>query len=217
MIEFLIQVPMKLAALELAGLHVRKEPAAWERLQACAESCRNRHAGTPPADIAGLAPARKLFRDLGMDPTKHRPCSESLLRRALQGQTLSSINTLVDAVNWCALDFLLPACVYDAAQIQGPVVVRPGAPGETYIGLTNKEVNLAGRYVLADAAGPFGNPMTDSLRTAVGEATIQALVTIFAPADLDPSALSRIAHDTATRIVEICGGRLESCTLFPRE
>ena len=211
MLDITMTVPMQIAAIEVEGIRVTKESAAFERLSHCAARYQAEYAergSNPLAAVEGLNVARNLFHALGMDPTKTRPASEAVLRRALKGQTLFRINTLVDVVNWCSLDFLLPICVYDRDKISGPVQVRPGEPEETYQALTGKEVSLRGRYVLADDAGPFGNPVTDSLRTAVGETTSNALAIVFTPTDYPSDQLTARAETTVERIIEFCGGQV---------
>ena len=210
MLGITVKVPMQIASIETEDVHVTKGQSAFEKLCECAAGYRVKYTGHAPDSlgaIEGVQVARSLFHALGMNPTKTRPASEALLRRALKGQSLFCINTLVDVVNWCSLDSLLPICVYDRDKISGSVVVRPGKHDETYQALTGKEVNLRDRYVLADGTGPFGNPVTDSLRTAIGEDTSNALAVIFAPTDYDAEELTRCARATADRIVEFCGGR----------
>ncbi len=46
-----------------------------------------------------------------------------------------------------------------------------GTEGESYPGIRKDVVNVADRLTLADQAGPFGNPTSDSARTMVTEAT----------------------------------------------
>ena len=140
------------------------------------------HAGRPPSEIEGLAPARRLYRAFGIDPTSTRPSSEALLRRILQGKPFPSVNSAVDVCNLCSTSFLLPIGLYDAAKIQGDVNLRRGEPGESYSGIRKDAVNVAGRPVLVDASGPFGNPTSDSLRTCVTEETASLFMVIFAPA-----------------------------------
>jgi DNA/RNA-binding domain of Phe-tRNA-synthetase-like protein len=216
MLDIAIQVRMQIAVIEVKGMHVTKDRAAFERLSDCAAAYRAKYAGDTPDSLGaidGVQVARRLFRELGMDPTKTRPACEALLRRALKGQSLFCINTLVDVVNWCSLDFLLPICVYDRDKISGSVVIRPGEPDETYRALTGKEVNLHDRYVLADEMGPFGNPVTDSLRTAIGEDTTGAIAVVFAPTDYRADDLTACAGTTADRIMEFCGGKVERISL----
>ena len=147
------------------------------------------HAGRSPGEIEGLAPARRLYRAFGIDPTSTRPSSEALLRRILQGKPFPSVNSAVEVCNLCSTSFLLPIGLYDAAKISGDVILRSGEPGESYPGIRKDSVNVAGRPVLVDDLGPFGNPTSDSLRTCVTEGTASLLMVIFAPADYAPAAL----------------------------
>ena len=160
------------------------------------------HAGRSPSSIEGLAPARRLYRALGIDPTSTRPSSEALLRRVLQGKEFPSVNSAVEVCNLCSTSFLLPIGLYDAAKIHGAVTLRRGGPGESYPGIRKDEVNVAGRPVLVDEAGPFGNPTSDSLRTSVSERTSSLFMVIFAPADYPQAALRAhvaFAHETIGR------------------
>jgi len=147
------------------------------------------HAGQPPSSIEGLAPARRLYRAFGIDPTSTRPSSEALLRRILQGKPFPSVNSAVEVCNLCSTSFLLPIGLYDAAKIHGGVILRRGEPGESYPGIRKDAVNVAGRPVLVDEEGPFGNPTSDSLRTCVTEATASLVMVIFAPAGYAQAAL----------------------------
>ena len=65
---------------------------------------------TPPAESAAV---RTMYKRVGIDPTKTRPSNEALLRRVRKGDTIPRINSLVDIVNWCSLEFQLPYGLYD--------------------------------------------------------------------------------------------------------
>jgi DNA/RNA-binding domain of Phe-tRNA-synthetase-like protein len=173
---------------------VRVGPAGAPFLDLARRFCADlaeRHAGRAPSEIAGLAPARELYRSFGIDPTRTRPSSESLLRRVVRGHPLPRILNAVDVANLCGLKFLLPIGLYDVARIEGPVVLRPGAPGESYPGIRKADVHLEGRPVLADERGPFGNPTSDSARTAVGPSTRSLWMVVFAPAGFDADRMER--------------------------
>ncbi len=130
------------------------------------------------------AAVRTMYKRLGIDPTKTRPSSEALLRRVRKGDELPRINSLVDVINWCSLETQLSFGLYDASKVVGAVTMRRGVEGESYAGIRKDEVHVGGRLVLADDLGPFGNPTSDSARTAVTEATTAALIVIFVPAPL---------------------------------
>jgi DNA/RNA-binding domain of Phe-tRNA-synthetase-like protein len=156
-----------------------------------------RYAGRPPSEIEGLAPARRLYRTFGIDPTSTRPSSEALVRRILQGKPFPAVNAAVDVCNLCSASFLLPIGLYDEGKIRGTVTLRRGAPGESYPGIRKDAVNISGRPVLTDEAGPFGNPTSDSLRTCVNGETTALWMVIFAPADYPPDRLQ--GHVTFAR------------------
>jgi DNA/RNA-binding domain of Phe-tRNA-synthetase-like protein len=156
----------------------------------------------PPDEIAAV---RTMYRRVGIDPTKRRPSSEALLRRVRKGEPLPRINSMVDVCNWCSLEFQLPYGLYDAAHIEGDVVMRIGRPGESYPGIRKDDVHVGGRITLADRLGPFGNPTSDSARTMVTTATTSALVVVFAPFELDERHIAHVLDVTAQRMNEFTG------------
>ncbi len=156
----------------------------------------------PPPERAAV---RTMYWRVGIDPTKRRPSSEALLRRVLRGESLPRINTLVDICNWCSLESQLPYGLYDLDRIQGAVTLRRGEPGEEYAGIRKDAVHVGGRLTLADDAGPFGNPTSDSARTMVTTSTTRALAVIFAPRDLPVSVVEAAARLTSERAARFSG------------
>lgn len=157
----------------------------------------------PPADTQAV---REMYRRIGLDPTKTRPSSEALLRRVRRGDRFPRVNSLVDAVNLCSLQYQLPYGVYDRAALSGEFTLRLGRDGEGYAGIRKDAVQVAGRVIVADAAGPFGNPTSDSARAMVTTATRAALVVVYAPLTIASTAVARVLDLTATRIAAACGG-----------
>jgi DNA/RNA-binding domain of Phe-tRNA-synthetase-like protein len=144
---------------------------------------------------------RSMYKRVGIDPTKTRPSSEALLRRVRRGDELPRINSLVDIINWCSLETQLPYGLYDLGKIQGDVTLRLGRAGEEYAGIRKDAVHVAGRMTLADDAGPFGNPTSDSARTMVTTDTTRALVVIFCPASVSASVCGAAIELTRLRII----------------
>lgn len=162
---------------------------------------------TPPAESAAV---RTMYKRVGIDPTKTRPSNEALLRRVRKGDTIPRINSLVDIVNWCSLEFQLPYGLYDLSKIHGAVTIRLGADGESYPGIRKDDVNVSGRITVADATGAFGNPTSDSARTMVTTATTDALVVVYAPAEIASAQIRRVLDVTSARMADIAGGRENS-------
>ena len=198
---------VRLGLLVLDGVQVREaDPALTAEVEALCAELRGRHGSGTSGDVPGVADARNLYKALGLDPTKTRPSNEALLRRALKGESLYRVNTLVDALNLTSLRQQLPFGLYDLERVVGDVVLRKGGAGEGYEGIRKGFVSVADRPVLADAQGPFGNPSSDSGRTSIRLATRRALVVAYAPAAASPARLAAVLADTEAALTRYCGG-----------
>jgi DNA/RNA-binding domain of Phe-tRNA-synthetase-like protein len=173
------------------------------RLDALLAEAEARVRISPPAESAAV---RTMYRKVGIDPTKSRPSNEALLRRVRKGDTVPRINSAVDIVNWCSLEFQLPYGLYDFSKVSGPVTMRLGAAGESYPGIRKDDVNVGGRITVADTIGAFGNPTSDSARTMVTSETTEVLVVVYAPKEISRAQLDRVVKVTAERITLIAGG-----------
>lgn len=166
---------------------------------------------SPPAESVAV---RTMYKKVGIDPTKTRPSNEALLRRVRKGDTIPRINSAVDIVNWCSLESQLPYGLYDASKITGSVTMRRGSEGEKYAGIRKDDVNVGGRITVADDAGPFGNPTSDSARTMVTPGATELLVVIYSPIEIARAQLERVATVTAERMKLILGGSRKGPTDF---
>ena len=173
------------------------------RLDALLAEAEARVRISPPAESAAV---RTMYKKVGIDPTKTRPSNEALLRRVRKGDTIPRINSAVDIVNWCSLEFQLPYGLYDAANVSGPVTLRLGAEGENYAGIRKDAVNVGGRITVVDDLGPFGNPTSDSRRTMVTQETRDLLVIVYAPVEVPQRQLEHVVGVTAERFESIVGG-----------
>jgi DNA/RNA-binding domain of Phe-tRNA-synthetase-like protein len=197
----------RVGVLVLEGVSVRERDAALDaEVDGACASFRERYGGGRSSEVPGAADARTLYKALGIDPTKTRPSNEALLRRALKGETLYRINTLVDALNLVSLRSQLPFGLYDLDRVEPPVLLRKGTAGEAYEGIRKGLVNVEGRPVLVDAEGPFGNPTSDSARTMITLSTRNALVVAYAPAGYNLARLNDVLDTTAETLVRFCGG-----------
>jgi len=200
----------RVGLLTIDGVTVReRDPALDAVVDASCASLRERYGRGKSLEVPGAAEARDLYKALGLDPTKNRPSNEALLRRALKGETLYRINTLVDALNLVSLREQLPFGLYDLQRVHPPVALRKGLAGEAYEGIRKGTVNVEGRPVLVDAQGAFGNPTSDSLRTSITLATTRALVVAYAPVQFPGERLDGVLARTAETLVRWCGG---TCT-----
>jgi DNA/RNA-binding domain of Phe-tRNA-synthetase-like protein len=153
----------------------------------------------PPEAQALFAPARELYRAIGLDPTRRRPSSEALIRRVIKSTGLYRINR----------------GLYDTAEVQWPVELRLGAEGEGYKGLGKDHVNVSGRWTLADREGPFGNPSSDSFRTCIRETTRACTFVIYAPASYPRERLEEYLRIAGERLATFAGATVVGYEFFP--
>jgi DNA/RNA-binding domain of Phe-tRNA-synthetase-like protein len=201
------RVRVGLVALEGVRVRERDEALDAEVDRTCA-SLRERYGAGHSSEVPGAADARTLYKALGIDPTKTRPSNEALLRRALKGETLYRISTLVDALNLVSLREQLPFGLYDLDRVVPPILLRRGLAGEGYEGIRKGSVGVEGRPVLVDAQGPFGNPTSDSARTSIRLETQSALVVAYAPAAYAERRLDAVLDATVSTLTRFCGGSL---------
>ena len=189
----------------LDAVTVRENPAVWDATGDLGRRLATEFAGRLPSEIPGLGEARTLYKSFGMDPSRHRPSSEALLRRTLKGQDLYHINNLVDTCNLASLKFLLPIGMYDLPLVQGGVTLRTGREGEEYPGIRKGPVHLAGRLGLFDDEGPFGSPTSDSARTCTSENTRSLLAVIMATGSYRSEAMANNVAVFSQLFSEYCG------------
>src|SRR5881396_3197316 len=172
----------RIGILQMDGLRVQESPEELKAmLNGLADESARKYKDQALGEIATVQKIRAIFHRAGLDPTRYRPSSESLLRRAVKGKGLYFINSVVDLVNYFSLKMLCPMGLYDAKQVQPPIYWRIGRDGESYEGIGRDKLNLAHFPLLADQQGPFGSPISDSMRTRVTEECTRILWITFAP------------------------------------
>jgi DNA/RNA-binding domain of Phe-tRNA-synthetase-like protein len=208
-IDTAIRSRLRVVALHLDCVRVDASGQAYEELASLARSLALEQAGRSSGAVESAAESRRLYRQFGLDPTRTRPSSEALLRRALRGLELYRISNVVDAGNLISLRWQLSLGLYDADRIVGPrALLRLGHDGEGYAGIRKDWVNVAGRLCVADARGAFGSPTSDSERTCVRAATSRLLVLLFAPADGDLTRLRDAGADMVRALAAHAGARV---------
>ena len=209
MLDVRLRLDIRMLVVTFDRVRVDRRDGAFRELERCAEAYRaagEARGSQAPGSVPGVEHARQLFQALGLDPTKRRPSSEALLNRALKSKPMPHVSNLVDVGNWVSLDLLLPLGLYDTDRVHGPIVLRRGTAGDGYDAINHAWIDLEGRYLLADDDGPFGSPMTDSLRTAVTESTTAAAVLVYAPLTYDSAELAKHSAVIVDRVETHCDG-----------
>lgn len=196
--------------MEFRDVRIQETPLALRTMiESLAEEQAKRYREVPISQVPVAVSVRRIFHQTGVDPTRYRPSSESLLRRVVKGKRLSFINSAVDVVNYFSLKTLLPMGIFDADRIKPPVEFRPGRPGEQYQGVGRDMLNLEGFPLLADADGPFGSAVSDSVRTRVTTGTTCLLWATFVPAGVETDFA-----EFADVMIRFNGGIVDQDTVF---
>ncbi|WP_328083475.1 B3/B4 domain-containing protein [Fictibacillus nanhaiensis] len=161
------------------------------------------------ADYPGVVEYRKVFKSLGIDPSRYRPASEALLRRVLSGKDLPPINSGVDVNNFFSIRFAIPIGLYNLDKIHGEVEIRIGSAEDTYEGLNGREMNMKGKLLSRDDVGAFGSPIVDSKRTMVDESVKNALHVVYLQPSMDKSEAYELLESMAKMFTQVNGGSAE--------
>lgn len=145
---------------------------------------------------------RDFFWRLGIDPTKTRPASEALVRRALKGQ-FPRIHLVVDAGNIASTYTLIPIGMYDIDKVAPPLTIRYSYGGEIFrpIGGRKEEVLPKGIPILVDSSGTVMHiyPHRDSIETCVTDKTLR-IITIAAGV---PGAEKNLVVKAVSIVIEL--------------
>jgi DNA/RNA-binding domain of Phe-tRNA-synthetase-like protein len=205
--EIRIELPdVRLAVVEADGLSVSAADTGLARLMD--DVCDRKRREFTVETLAEAEPTRTvraMFRAWDIDPSKYRPSSEALLRRVVQGKGLYRVSNVVDIGNVGSIETGWPFGCYDRARIQPPIAFRQGAPGESYEGIGKRTWHLEGRPVLADPAGPFGSPISDSTRSMITETAREVLVVIYVPAGASPASIEMAMARLSERLTQFAG------------
>ncbi|MGH9709893.1 MAG: B3/B4 domain-containing protein [Candidatus Acidiferrales bacterium] len=202
-----IQLPgVRLGVVEADGVAVApSRPELVHEMENLCARLRQQFTLESLAGAESIISVRAMFRHWGVDASKYRPSSEALLRRVIQGKGLYHVSNIVDLTNLGSVEAGWPYGVYNRSQISPPVTLRLGAPGERYEGIGKRIWHLTDRPVLADVAGPFGSPISDSTRTQIIDGVTDVLTIIYAPASASDAALERAAERQAARLSSFAG------------
>ena len=208
-------------ALKLGFLHLTdcRIAASSDELRSIydevASAARERSfADTPFGEHPVAAGVRRLFKSVGIDPSRYRPSGEALVRRILKGQELYFVNSIVDINNICSIESLFPLGAYDYKHVTGDVSIRLGTSDEVYRGI-GKEINIAGKLVSADSDGAFGSPIADSDRTKITDATRDVLVLLYAPESTEDSDIDGTLNRFTYLAAEHAGAQIGESGIHP--
>ncbi|EOS7868821.1 hypothetical protein E3O85_RS10715 [Enterococcus hirae] len=192
---------IKLYVTEIEFTNTTLNQKLWtEKINPLIKQIRDQDTLETIREDSNIIATKKLYKTLGKDPARFRPSSDSLWRRAVKGNDLYQVNTLVDLNNYLSLKYHLPFGSYDLKHIQEPIILSKGVENEEYAGIGKKMINLENLLLLSDTKGAFGSPTSDSTRAMISEQTTHAIVVAYL-FDTDPKIIEEMQRENQQTIL----------------
>ncbi|MBE4909116.1 hypothetical protein IMZ08_13690 [Bacillus luteolus] len=197
----------KVGVIHYSSITVSESPQMLKgRLQLFQESIYFDLEDKAVTDIEGIQEWRAIFKKVGTDPSRYRPSIEALYRRIKKQDYLHTINSAADLNNFFSLQYEVPIGIYDADKINGEIELKVGKPGDEYTGINGRLINMENKLLTGDSTGPFGSPFVDSERTAVTEATKNAVQVIYLRPSLSVEQCEKLVQSLMDMFTQVNGG-----------
>ncbi|AHN23249.1 B3/B4 domain-containing protein [Lysinibacillus varians] len=206
--SLLTQLPeLKIGIIHYTKIVVAESPQMIKgRLQLYQENLYLEMQDQPVTEREGIAEWRQLWKQLGADPNRYRHSAESLMRRVSKQNYLTPLHSGVDLNNFFSLQYEIPVGIYDIAHLKGNIEIALGNEETGYEGLNGRFNTLNHILFSRDEEGPFGSPFVDSQRTAVSEATTEALHIFYLRPSLAPEDAQKLLASAGKMFNQIHGG-----------
>ncbi|QOR67206.1 hypothetical protein IM538_03400 [Cytobacillus suaedae] len=197
----------KVGIINYSSITVSESPQMLKgRLQLFQESIYFGLEDKPVTEIEGIQEWRAIFKKVGTDPSRYRPSVEALYRRIKKQDYLHTINSAADLNNFFSLQYEVPIGIYDLDKINGVIELNVGKSGDEYTGINGRLINMENKLLSSDETGPFGSPFVDSDRTAVTEATKNAVQIIYLKPSLSVEQCEKLVQSLMDMFIQVNGG-----------
>ncbi len=131
------------------------------------------------SDVVAIEKIKKTrdgYKKLGKDPSHTRPACEALVRRIIRDGAIYRLGDAIDIGNIISLLTMKSVCMVDAEKLKGNVYIRVGTKEDFYEGIGRGIINVEHLPLYCDELSPFGNPTSDTKRTAISKDTKKILI-----------------------------------------
>lgn len=207
--EVLRRFDLSLAYNIVQGVKVKRDEIATKALlSSVMEKIKGKYSLDNLRDDPVVRAYRDFYWRIGIDPTKQRPSSEAMLRRALRRGSIPVINNVVDAGNVASMEALVPIGLYDLDLVRGNLKLRFAREGEEFDPIGGEKEELRGnQIVLSDEEGVVHVfPHRDSRRTMIRNSTTKVLVVACGVPGVDKAIVRRACDKAVNYITKLAGG-----------
>jgi len=210
--EFFALFPeASLALVIVRGIDNTRRRDEAELLRVAQAGATGRLGAAPLTEHPRVQCWREAYRAFGAKPKDYPSSIENLLRRALKGEPLRSINPLVDLYNVVSLTHLLPAGGEDLDAIEGDILLTRASATEPEVKLLGENEARApkpGEVIYKDECGAICRRWNwkEADRTKLTDATRNAVLVLEALPPILVSELEAAAQELERLVLERCGG-----------
>lgn len=157
---------------------------------------------------------RRVYKKFGSDPHRYRSSVEALLRRVVKGDSLPSVNTLVDLYNLVSVTYVLPIGGEDMDSLNGDLSLCRAQGNERFVRLggTENEPPEPGEVVYKDNNGVVCRRWNwrEADKTKLTAHTRNAVIVVDGLAEIGREAVEKATKELAVLITMHCGGRVRT-------
>jgi DNA/RNA-binding domain of Phe-tRNA-synthetase-like protein len=165
------------------------------------------------AEDPSFRPWRDAFRWFGAKPSEFRSSVEALARRALRGQPLPTITSLVDIGTTMCLRHLVPIGGHALDDVNGDLELRPALGSEVFVpfGSDQAEHPLQGEIIFAEGDTVLTRRWVwrQANHTLVVPETRRIVFNIDVLRKVDEQEVVAYCDDLAELVSRYCGGETE--------
>jgi DNA/RNA-binding domain of Phe-tRNA-synthetase-like protein len=212
---------LKLGVLLLNNINNTSPSEELEHLLIAAqEKVRQDLSGITLSQHPQVAPWREAYRAFGVKAKDYPSSIENLLKRVLKGETLRSINPLVDLYNVVSLEHLIPIGGEDLDSLQGDIVLRFAGNDELAIHLlgdTEAKAPKTGEVIYADDLGAICRRFNwkEAERSKLTANTKRAVLVVEALPPVDEAKLQVALNQLSTLADRFCQASVTTHILSP--
>ena len=183
-----------------------------ERLRQAEASVRQQTTIESIAEHPRINAWRQAYKAFGAKPSEYRSSVEAMARRALRGDPLPSINTLVDIGNIVSLEHLVPVGGHSLDELAQDIALRFATGKEDFIpfGSIDLEHPLPGEVIFTEGFTVLTRRWTwrqaNHTLTLPETRSIEFNIDRLPPVELEE--VHAIAGQVMGLVSEYCGGRL---------
>jgi DNA/RNA-binding domain of Phe-tRNA-synthetase-like protein len=165
-----------------------------------------------------IAPWREAYRKFGAKPKNYPSSIENLVRRVLQGATITHINNLVALYNTISLRYILPVGGEDLDKIVGDVLLTQASHDEAAVYLLGEHEArppYPDEIIYKDEVGAICRRWNwkEADRTKLTRDTGNAFLVIEALPPVPPDTVEIAIRELAGLVEQYCGGTISTAFL----